>query len=217
MDGVDALVFNSKTVPAAAGKHVERDHLYDGRSTPLLLALQAKDQQLYIHSQRVQQLTRYLTQLLHLVEEASMAFDLAALLHDIGKLVIRNKVLRKPSCLTQEEFEHIKQHPVYGALILCQVRMARDIVLPVYHHHEHWDGSGYPSGLRGRAIPLGARIVALADAFEAMTSARAYQALHSPFQALEELRRCAGTQFDPLLVDLFCTHLEAGLPNIVQD
>ena len=89
--------------------------------------------------------------------------------------------------------------------------MPDDVVEAVYHHHEHWNGRGYPDGISGEVIPLGARLIAIADAFEVMTSHRPYQALRTPTQALEELRRCAGSQFDPVLVDLFCTSLEADL------
>lgn len=135
----------------------------------------------------------------------------AALLHDIGKLAIPTSMLQKASRLTQEECMHIKRHPAYGAVILGQMGMPSQVAHVVSHHHEHWDGRGYPAGLQGEAIPLGARIIAIADAFEAMTSLRPYQAPRPSIQALEELRRCAGTQFDPVLVDRFYSSLEAGL------
>ena len=108
---------------------------------------------------------------------------------------------------------HIKRHPAYGAELLRQMRMPSQVTHVVSHHHEHWDGGGYPAGLQGEAIPLGARIVAIADAFEVMTSHRPYQAPRPPIQALEELRRCAGIQFDPVLVDRFCSSLETDLPG----
>jgi HD-GYP domain-containing protein (c-di-GMP phosphodiesterase class II) len=120
-------------------------------------------------------------------------------------------VLQKASQLTHEEFAHIKQHPAYGVLMLEQMGMLNQVKCIVYHHHEHWDGSGYPRGLQGEAIPIGACIVAIADAFEVMISCRLYQAPRTPTRALEELRRCAGTQFDPVLVERFCTSLEADL------
>lgn len=106
---------------------------------------------------------------------------------------------------------HIKRHPAYGAVILRQMGMPSQVTHIVSHHHEHWDGGGYPAGLQREAIPLGARIVAIANAFEVMTSHRPYQAPRPPIQALEELRRCAGTQFDPVLVDRFCSIMGADL------
>jgi putative nucleotidyltransferase with HDIG domain len=171
----------------------------------LLLMLVAYNPYLYIHSHRVRLLTHHLTCVLHLSQDQATAIELAALAHDIGKLVIPTSMLQKASRLTPEECMHIKRHPAYGAEILRQMGMLSQVTHVVYHHHEHWDGWGYPVGLQGEAIPLGARIVAIADAFEVMTSYRPYQAPRPYTQALEELRRCAGTQFDPVLVDRFCS------------
>src|SRR5207247_9592120 len=101
------------------------------------------------------------------------------------------------------------QHRARGAQIISQVKMLKRAVTMVRHHHERWDGHGYPAGLRAEAIPSGARMIAIADAFDVMTSHRPYITTHTLAQALEELRRCAGTQFDPILVDRFCSCLEA--------
>jgi HD-GYP domain-containing protein (c-di-GMP phosphodiesterase class II) len=115
--------------------------------------------------------------------------------------------LRKQA-ITHKELVYIKRHPKYGAALLSQMRMPSQGAHTVYHHHEHLDGGGYPTGIQGEAVPLGARMIAITDAFEVITSRRPYRAPRLPMMALEELRRCAGTQFDPVLVDRFCTSLE---------
>ena len=174
------------------------------------LTLKVKDPQLYEHSCSVQQLIHRLARNLHLPLEEALMIELAGLLHDIGKLSIHNDVLQKASYLTRQEFEDIKQHAALGAQMISQVKMLKRVVPMVRHHHERWDGQGYPAGLRAEAIPLGARMIAIADAFDVMTSHRPYITTSTPAQALEKLRRGAGTQFDPILVDRFCSCLEAG-------
>jgi putative nucleotidyltransferase with HDIG domain len=169
----------------------------------LFTALQASDPELYIHSQRVRLRARQLAHLAGISQDEIQAIEMAALFHDIGKLALRDDLLHKPSRLTPEEYEEIKQHCAFGAHMLCQSQASPNITSIVYYHHEHWDGNGYPSGLRGEAILLGARIIAIADAYEAMISYRPYQAMRTPSQAIEELKRCAGTQFDPVLVARF--------------
>lgn len=127
----------------------------------------------------------------------------AAPLHDIGKVTIRREVLRKPGPLTLEELAEIRSHPHAGAALVRPLRSARRALPYVLFHHEWWDGSGYPSGLRGRSIPLEARLLAVADAFDAMTSARPYRAPLSTERALAEVEGCAGTQFDPVVAEAF--------------
>jgi putative nucleotidyltransferase with HDIG domain len=172
--------------------------------TGLLRILQIKDIQLYRHSYRVQYLSYRLVQMLHLSQEEVTAIGLGAILHDIGKIYIQDAILQKTTQLTQQELEVIKKHPAYGVRIVSHFERLQAAIPIVYAHHEHWDGTGYPRRLRGKAIPLGARIVAIADAFEAMTSFRAYQPSRTPLEALEELQAYAGTQFDPYLVRCFC-------------
>ncbi len=174
----------------------------------LTITLQAKDPQLYDHCCRVQRIVHWLAPALSLPEADSITIELAALFHDIGKIAIHNDVLQKPTCLTSEEFQDMKGHAARGADILSHIPLLDKLVPIVLHHHERWDGNGYPYGLHSETIPFGARIVAIADAFEVMTSHRPYQTTRTTTQALEELRRCAGTQFDPVLVDRFCTTLE---------
>jgi diguanylate cyclase (GGDEF)-like protein len=126
---------------------------------------------------------------------------MAAMLHDVGKVGIPDAILRKAGSLTEEEFDQMRLAPVAGAELVGRVEGLGPIVPWIYHAHEHMDGSGYPEGLRGDVIPLASRIIAVADAFDAMTSNRPYRAALSHEDALSELRRCSGTQFDPQCVD----------------
>jgi putative nucleotidyltransferase with HDIG domain len=179
-------------------------------------AMKAKDAQLYGHSQRVQSLAISLTSNLNLPENEMLTIGLAAFFHDIGKMSINDKILYKPSGLTRKEFEVIKGHPAHGAKMLSHVKVLKNVVPLVYYHHERWDGNGYPDGICGEAIPFGARIIAIVDAFEAMTSQRNYQYRRTPLQALEELNKHAGTQFDAQLVEFFCKSLEMTLRDSIN-
>src|SRR5919199_4860299 len=132
---------------------------------------------------------------------------MAAMLHDVGKVSVPDRILRKPGPLTDAEFAEVAKHPETGAEIVGRIGSLAPIVPWIRHAHEHWDGSGYPDGLSGEAIPLAARILLVADAFDAMTSDRPYRKARSPDEALEELRRHAGSQFDPRCVAIFDEHL----------
>jgi putative nucleotidyltransferase with HDIG domain len=141
---------------------------------------------------------------------------LGALLHDVGKLAVPSSVLLKRGPLTEAEFGQMRRHPMAGARML-QTLGAPEMILPVVrHHHERWDGTGYPDGRKGEEIPLEARILCIADSFDAMTSTRPYRAPKLPDEAMAELERCAGTQFDPELVEAFAqAWAEAGLGMLV--
>jgi HD-GYP domain-containing protein (c-di-GMP phosphodiesterase class II) len=147
---------------------------------------------------------------MQLSEHTLEVLRLGALLHDIGKIGVRDDVLRKPSKLTAEEYELIKAHPAVGSKILRSVRFLEPHLPMVELHHERPDGGGYPFGLTGDEIPVLARIVHVADAFDAMTSARAYRPAMPAEAGLAELRRCAGTEFDPEAVAALEAVLGAG-------
>ncbi len=155
------------------------------------------------HGARVATLAEPVAQRLGWEAERLATLRFGAHLHDIGKLVVRRSVLRKPGPLTSAEETEIRAHPRAGATLVLPLRGAWAALPYVLFHHERWDGFGYPSGLSGRAIPLEARLIAVADAFDAMTSTRPYSAASSPERALAEIARCAGTQFDPHVAALF--------------
>ena len=136
----------------------------------------------------------------------------AALLHDVGKVALPQEILEKPSALTSSEWRAVVQHPRIGQVILEQAAALKDAVPIILHHHERFSGHGYPFGLRGSEIPLGARIVAIADAYDAMTHDRPYKRAMDHESAVRELRRHAGTQFDPELVSLFCDLFASHAP-----
>jgi HD-GYP domain-containing protein (c-di-GMP phosphodiesterase class II) len=130
--------------------------------------------------------------------------ETAALLHDIGKIAVPDRILLKPDRLTVDEFNQMKRHADAGADILQRVRHLRPATDIVRHHHERYDGSGYPSGLAGEDIPFGARIFTVADTLDAMTSDRCYRRALPYSAAVQEIVRCSGTQFDPKIVEAFC-------------
>ncbi|HET9294245.1 MAG TPA: HD domain-containing phosphohydrolase [Gemmatimonadales bacterium] len=167
-------------------------------------ALEAKDAYTRGHSQRVREYAVRTAVFLGFTGDFLDNIRLGAELHDIGKIGTREAVLNKPGRLTADEFRHITEHTVLGERILAPLARERPIVLHIARsHHERLDGDGFPDGLRGDSIPLEARIVAVVDAFDAMTTNRAYRASLQPNEAYEELDRCAGTHFDPQVVEAF--------------
>lgn len=126
-------------------------------------------------------------------------------MHDIGKIGISEHILRKPGALTDEEAVEMRKHPEIGARIVAPLRLGSVVAPIVRHHHERWDGAGYPDGLAGETIPLGARIVAVVDAYDAMTTDRPYRRAMPREVALERLRAAAGSQLDPALIEVFVT------------
>jgi len=167
----------------------------------LINAMEAKDLYLRGHSQRVADLAGQLAAELGLDEATCEDLRVAGRLHDVGKIGIRESVLNKPDRLTSEEFDHVKRHVQIGLDILAPLFHIKQPLKYVEHHHEHWDGAGYPLGLTGENIPLGARILSVADTFDALTSKRAYREPLSPLAALEHLRVDVGKQFDPCVYD----------------
>jgi putative two-component system response regulator len=165
-------------------------------------ALEARDKYTSGHSQRVTDLAAAITRSMGLSPETIDSIVVAGMVHDIGKIGITEAILNKPSALTEAEFEEIKKHPEIGERILAPVAADEEILKYVRGHHERWDGKGYPDGLAGEQIPLGARILAVADAFEAMTSERPYRKALSPEVAFAEIERCKGAQFDPKIAEI---------------
>src|SRR3954454_15179716 len=172
----------------------------------LARAVDARDAYTGRHSERVAELAARIASRLGAEPETIEATRLAASLHDLGKLAIPEEILRKPGALTDEERLVLERPPQIGFRMLDSLGVdpVADLVL---HHHERWDGAGYPDGLAGEEIPLGARIIFVSDAYDAMTSDRVYRAKRSPDAALAELRRCAGSQFDPRIVAAFTEEL----------
>lgn len=166
--------------------------------------LEKKDVYTRGHSQRVSKYSVKTALMLGFTGEILDQVRLGGDLHDIGKIGTRDAVLNKPGPLTREEFEEIKKHVTEGEEILEPLRKDRPVVLDIVrYHHERMDGSGFPDGLRGEAIPMVARVVCVVDAFDAMTTNRAYRPSRRPDEAMEELQRCAGLQFDPDVVAAF--------------
>ena len=177
----------------------------------LAAAVDAKDSYTYDHSRRVNVYAVALAEAVGLSPDEVSRVSTAALLHDIGKISISDKILRKKTKLNAEEWGQIKSHPRLGANIVGNVPNLVPCVSGILYHHERWDGTGYPEGLAGEAIPLEARILAVADAFAAMTSARPYRDALSNEEVMKELKEGAGKQFDPKLVEVFKGIVEADL------
>jgi putative nucleotidyltransferase with HDIG domain len=174
----------------------------------LVGTLEAKDKYTSGHSRRVTELAVMIAKELKLPSPETEKIEWAGLLHDIGKIGIRLEALNKPEKITDEEHEMFKDHCDMGKQILESIHFLRDIVPLVYHHHEWFDGSGYPSGTKGEDIPLGARILAVADSFDAMISDRPYRKAMSDKKAVNELKGCSGSQFDPHIVEVFVKIIE---------
>lgn len=171
--------------------------------TSLALAIDSKDHYTQGHSQKVAAYAALMADALGLKEEEVDEIRLGALLHDIGKVGIPEQILGKRGPLNPDEWEKMKEHVIYGDRMLEPLRTISHIREMVCHHHEMFDGSGYPSGLVGDQIPIGSRIIAIADAYDTITSDRIYKKARTPAAAFEELERCAGSQFDPELVRVF--------------
>lgn len=176
----------------------------------LAAAIDAKDPYTRGHSERVARYSTAIGKQLGLPEHELKYLRISALLHDVGKIGIDDRILRKPGALTEEEFEVMKTHPEKGAAIMGGVPQLRDAIPGMKHHHEKWAGGGYPDGLRGEQIPLQARIVTVADTFDAMTTTRPYQKAMALNYVVEKIKGFAGTRFDPIVVGAFIKAVEAG-------
>lgn len=188
-----------------AQRHVaEVDRLYLSTIEALSIAIKAKDGRTSRHAHRVQTYALSLARALGVEDAPTLkAIQAASLLHDVGKLAVPERILNKPGTLTEAEFDTMKLHVDVGVDILSSIAFPHPVVPIVRSHHENWDGSGYPRGLRGEAIPIGARILSVVDCFDATTSDRPYQAALSDDEALEIIRQRRGTMYDPRVVDAF--------------
>ncbi len=187
---------------------------YTGTLESLVTALDVRDQETAGHSVRVAQHALDIARLLGVRDEDELVtIYRGALMHDVGKIGVPDAILRKPDRLTEEEWEFMRRHPAMGYRILAQVPYLRPAAKIVLAHHERWDGHGYPRGLKEHDIPIGARIFAVCDAYDAIISDRPYRRGQSPDAALAEILRCAGTQFDPQVVEAF----EALFPRWKQE
>jgi putative nucleotidyltransferase with HDIG domain len=195
---------------SVAAAEAQTEAAYTGAIRALAAALDARDPYTAGHSERVSVLSVAIGRGLNLPDEELEVLRLGALLHDIGKIGVPDDVLRKRGQLTGSEYDTIKMHPVLGARILRSVPFLAPHIPIVELHHERPDGRGYPHGLHDQDIPLAARIVHVADAYDAMTSARAYRAAMPARDALRELWRCAGTQFHADIVGALAAALHAA-------
>ncbi len=188
--------------------HAELEDAYLQTALALAKAVDARDTYTADHSERMAKWAVAVARELGLSESDVEAVRLGALLHDIGKIGVPDHILRKPGRLTDEEWTIVKKHPEVGAEIVAPVKKLAPVVAIIHSHQERWDGTGYPEGLRGEEIPIGARILAVVDAYSAITDERPYKPARTHEEAVEELRRCAGTQFDPRVVEVFIRVLE---------
>ncbi len=177
--------------------------LYSGTLEAMILALDLREHETGHHSYRVTEYALNLGRHLKLDESQLSVIAKGALLHDIGKIGVPDNILLKPDSLTDEEWELMKQHAQLGYELLNKIEFLEESSLIVYTHHERYDGNGYPQGLAGDDIPLGARIFSVVDAFDAMTSKRVYKKAMPFEEAVERIRESSGTQFDPVVVDTF--------------
>jgi putative nucleotidyltransferase with HDIG domain len=188
----------AKQIEAA---YAELEITYDRTLTALMSALDARDRETEGHSIRVSRLACLLGEAMGLNGHQLKALERGALLHDIGKIGISDTILHKPGKLTDDEWRLMRIHPDIGARIVEGIPFLQDTLPVIRYHHERWDGSGYPVGLRDKDIPIQARIFAVADVFDALTSKRTYREKSTAEEALQYLREQAGVLFDPAIVE----------------
>ena len=188
----------------------ENHQLFINSIRMLAAAIDAKDPYTRGHSERVARYAIGIGKNLHMSDKEMQNLRISALLHDVGKIGIDDRVLRKPGALSEDEFELMKQHPAKGAAIMSGVAQLVDCIPGMKYHHEKWSGGGYPDNLEGEQIPLQARIVAIADTFDAMTTNRPYQKAMELGYVVEKIKSFAGTRFDPKVVEAFANAVKRG-------
>ena len=191
----------------AMGQFAAQEGAYSATMAALCQAVETKDFYTRGHSERVSRGATMLARQIGMGAERVEAIRYAGMLHDVGKLGVPTKVLQKTGPLTEEELAAIQLHPMRGLEIVRQIGFLTEALDGIMHHHERMDGKGYPMGLAGDEIPEFARVIAVADAFDSMTSTRSYRGARSVEEAVAELRKCSGMQFDPMLVDAFIAAL----------
>ena len=201
----DALANSISIVLQNAMLYEDAQAMFMGTLHALSNSIDAKDSYTRGHSERVAIATRMLAEAVGLDSRMCERAYIAGLLHDVGKIGVPESVLRKPGRLTDEEFEQIKMHPRIGGGILKDIRQMHDLMAGVLYHHERWDGNGYPHKMAGEDIPIFGRLISLADAFDAMSSSRTYRSAMPHEKVIAEIKRHAGTQFDPHLAEVFVT------------
>lgn len=205
---------NIMDIFSKAEEHMYRKKLIESQSMRsktievIIKTLNETNQREKIHSEKVSKISRKIGEALNLDHELLQEIEMAGLLHDIGKVAIDNTILNKPEKLTDSEYKTIQRHTEIGYHILKSVDEYSNLADYALAHHEHWDGSGYPRGIKGEEIPLVARIISVADVYEAMTGERPYKKAMSRQDAIDELKKCAGTQFDPEIIRVFCEDVE---------
>jgi len=203
----DQIQDHIKRLHAAA---LENQELFLGTIKALASAIDEKDPYTRGHSDRVSRYSVMIAKELGLDPREVRHVEIGSLLHDVGKIGIDDRILRKPTVLTEEEYRYMKQHPEKGASMLASIKNMKDVNPAVKHHHERWDGGGYPSGLKADEIPLIARIVNVADTFDAMTTNRPYQKSMSYDKAVARLKELSGTAHDPRMVEIVAKLYERG-------
>jgi putative nucleotidyltransferase with HDIG domain len=201
LERVNLLAESRRQAKELEAAYEELEKTYDQTLKALMSALDARDRETEGHSMRVSRLAYLLGKRLGLNSEQLKALERGALLHDIGKIGISDIILHKPGKLTEEEWKIMRMHPEIGARIVERIPFLQESMAVVRYHHERWDGSGYPLGIRGEEIPLNARIFAVADVFDALTSSRSYRKKSTPQEAIQYLRENAGILFDPEVVE----------------
>ena len=203
LKSVDQMKLINRINDELADKNDELEKSYMDTIGILRQTVEAKDPYTRGHSDRVSQYSVLIGQKLNLDDKTLHTLKIGGLFHDIGKIGIPDSILLKESKLDDDEYSQIKNHPSIGAHILGDVAMFKDIIPIVLHHHEKFDGHGYPSQLKGEDIPYLARIAAVADTFDAMTSKRSYRNALPLDVVKDEIKRCSGTQFDPAIAEVF--------------
>lgn len=188
----------------------ENHELFLSSIRALAEAIDAKDPYTRGHSERVATYSAIVAQEMGLPEEEVERIRLSALLHDVGKIGVDDRIIRKPTALTEEEFEAMKTHPIKGAAIMSAIPQLADVIPGMKYHHEKWGGGGYPEGLKGEDIPLQARIVTVADTFDAMTTTRPYQKAMEIDYVVERIKQFARVRFEPSVVEAFVRAYEKG-------